>query len=142
MSPTKWIVAVNAIGIVSKSGRYGGTFVHSDIAFEFASWISAEFKLYIIKDYKRLKTDESSRLSLEWNLNREISNRFPQLVEIYKTYVNAGEELVKNGRIHRITKKKANQSLIKISPIVKILAKSSSFRGKILMKAKKMSLGL
>ncbi len=73
MSPTKWIVAVNAIGIVSKSGRYGGTFAHSDIAFEFASWISAEFKLYIIKDYKRLKTDESSRLSLGWNLNREIS---------------------------------------------------------------------
>ena len=73
MSPTKWITTVNAIGIVSKSGRYGGTFAHSDIAFEFASWISAEFKLYIIKDYKRLKTDESSRLSLGWNLNREIS---------------------------------------------------------------------
>ncbi len=142
MSPTKWIVAVNAIGIVSKSGRYGGTFAHSDIAFEFASWISAEFKLYIIKDCKRLKTDESSRLSLGWNLNREISNQFPQLVEIYKAYVKAGEELVKNGRIHRITDKKANQSLKKISPIVKILTKSRSFRGKILMKAKKSSLGL
>jgi len=73
MSPTKWITAVNAKGIISKSGRYGGTFAHTDIAFEFASWISAEFKLYIIKDYKRLKTDESSRLSLGWNLNREIS---------------------------------------------------------------------
>lgn len=73
MSPTKWIATVNAMGIVSKSGRYGGTFAHSDIAFEFASWISAEFKLYIIKDYKRLKNDESSRLSLNWNLNREIS---------------------------------------------------------------------
>ena len=73
MSPKKWITTVNAIGIVSKSGRYGGTFAHADIAFEFASWISAEFKLYFIKDYKRLKTDESSRLSLGWNLNREIS---------------------------------------------------------------------
>ena len=73
MSPTKWIRAVNAIGIVTKAGRYGGTFAHSDIAFEFASWISAEFKLYIIKDYKRLKNDESSKLSLNWNLNREIS---------------------------------------------------------------------
>ncbi len=73
MSPTKWINGVNAIGIVSKAGRYGGTFAHSDIAFEFASWISAEFKLYIIKDYKRLKNDENSRLSLNWNLNREIS---------------------------------------------------------------------
>jgi len=73
MSPTKWIEGVNAIGIVTKSGRYGGTFAHSDIAFEFALWISAEFKLYIIKDYKRLKVDENSRLSLGWNLNREIA---------------------------------------------------------------------
>jgi len=73
LSPQKWIDSTNAIGIVSKSGRNGGTFAHSDIAFEFASWISAEFKLYIIKDYKRLKNDESSRLSLGWNLNREIS---------------------------------------------------------------------
>lgn len=73
MSPTKWINNVAAIGIVSKAGRYGGTYAHSDIAFEFASWISAEFKLYIIKDYQRIKTDENSRLSLNWNLNREIS---------------------------------------------------------------------
>ena len=73
MSPTKWINGVSAIGIVSKAGRYGGTYAHSDIAFEFASWISAEFKLYIIKDYKRLKSDENSRLSLGWNLNREIA---------------------------------------------------------------------
>ncbi len=73
MSPTKWIEGVNAIGIVSKSGRYGGTYANSDIAFEFASWVSAEFKLYIIKDYKRIKSDENSRLSLNWNLNREIS---------------------------------------------------------------------
>lgn len=73
LSPRKWIENTNAIGIVSKSGRYGGTFAHSDIAFEFASWISAEFKLYIIKDYKRLKNEESSRLALGWNLNREIS---------------------------------------------------------------------
>ena len=73
MSPTKWIEGVNAIGLISKAGRYGGTYAHSDIAFEFASWISAEFKLYIIKDYHRLKKDENSRLSLNWNLNREIS---------------------------------------------------------------------
>ena len=73
MSPKKWIEATNAVGIVSKAGRYGGTFAHSDIAFEFASWISPEFKLYIIRDYRRLKTEETSRLSLPWNLNREIS---------------------------------------------------------------------
>ena len=64
MSPQKWINGVNAIGIISKSGRYGGTFAHSDIAFEFASWISAEFKLYIIKDYNRLKLTENSKFSL------------------------------------------------------------------------------
>ncbi len=73
LSPKKWIEKTSAIGIVSKSGRYGGTFAHSDIAMEFASWISPEFKLYIIQDYKRLKLDENSRLSLGWNLNREIS---------------------------------------------------------------------
>ena len=73
MSPKKWIDSTNAIGIVSKAGRYGGTYAHSDNAFEFASWISPEFKLYIIKDYKRLKFDENSRLSLNWNLNREIA---------------------------------------------------------------------
>ena len=73
MSPTKWIEGVNAIGIVTKAGRYGGTYAHSDIALEFASWISAEFKLYIMKDYQRLRRDENSRLSLSWNLHREIS---------------------------------------------------------------------
>lgn len=73
LSPKKWIESTNAIGIVSKSGRYGGTFAHKDIAFEFASWISAEFKLYIITDYQRLKLDENSRLSLDWNAKRALS---------------------------------------------------------------------
>ena len=73
LSPQKWIEKTKAIGIVSKPGRYGGTFAHADIAMEFASWVSPEFKLYIIQDYKRLKLDENSRLSLGWNLNREIS---------------------------------------------------------------------
>ncbi len=73
LSPQKWVNATDAIGIISKSGRYGGTFAHKDIALEFASWVSAEFKLYIIKDYQRLKADENSRLSLNWNLGRELS---------------------------------------------------------------------
>lgn len=73
LNPQKWIEATCAAGIVSKSGRYGGTFAHKDIAFEFASWISAEFKLYILKDYQRLKTDENSKGSLEWNVSRVIS---------------------------------------------------------------------
>ena len=74
LSPQKWIKSTNAIGMVSKSGRYGGgTFAHKDIAFEFASWISPEFKLYIIKDYQRLKDDESHRLALDWNVNRVLA---------------------------------------------------------------------
>ena len=73
MSPKKWIEATGALGIVSKAGRYGGTYAHSDIAMSFATWISPEFQLYIMKDYRRLKTDENSRLCLNWNLNREIS---------------------------------------------------------------------
>ena len=70
LSPKKWIQSTDAIGITVKAGRGGGTFAHKDIAFEFASWISVEFKLYIIKDYQRLKADENSRISLDWNVKR------------------------------------------------------------------------
>jgi len=73
LSPQKWVKVTNAIGLVSKSGRYGGTLAHKDIAFEFASWVSPELKLYIIKDYQRLKSDENSKLSLEWNVNRVLA---------------------------------------------------------------------
>lgn len=73
MTPSKWIESTNAFGIISKSGRYGGTYAHYDIAMEFASWISPEFKLYIIQDYKKLKEKEISKLSLAWNVHREIS---------------------------------------------------------------------
>lgn len=71
LSPRRWIKATGAIGLISKSGRYGGgTYAHKDIAFEFASWLSPEFKLYIIKDYQRLKEDEGHRLALDWNVKR------------------------------------------------------------------------
>ena len=73
MTPSKWVESTNAFGIVSKPGRYGGTYAHYDIAMEFASWISPEFKLYILQDYKRLKEIENSKLSLTWNVHREIS---------------------------------------------------------------------
>ena len=73
MTPKRWIESTGAIGIISKQGRYAATYAHRDIAFEFASRISPEFKLYIIEDYQRLKKDENSRLSLNWNLNREIA---------------------------------------------------------------------
>ena len=73
LSAKKWIEATNAIGLIASAGRYGGTFAHKDIAFEFGSWLSPEFKLYLIKEFQRLKEDENSRLSLEWNLNRTLS---------------------------------------------------------------------
>ena len=75
MTPQQWIKATDAIGIVSKSGRYGGTYAHTDIAFEFASWISPEFKLYIIKDYQRLKKAEAERLAIGWDVKRELSKQ-------------------------------------------------------------------
>jgi len=73
LTAKQWIEKTRAIGIISKSGRYGGTFAHKDIAFEFASWISIEFKLYIIKEFQRLKEDENDRLKLEWNLHRTLA---------------------------------------------------------------------
>ncbi|MDR2714440.1 MAG: KilA-N domain-containing protein, partial [Coriobacteriales bacterium] len=74
LSPQRWIKTTNAVGIISKSGRYGGgTFAHSEIAFEFATWVSSEFKLYLITEFKRLKTEEQQRLSLEWNLQRTLA---------------------------------------------------------------------
>src|SRR6266853_4299126 len=74
LTPRKWIEATAAIGIQSRAGRYGGgTYAHKDIAFEFGSWLSPEFKLYLIKEFQRLKDDENRRLSLAWNLNRTLS---------------------------------------------------------------------
>lgn len=71
LSPQKWITSTNAIGIVSKSGRYGGTFAHKDIAFKFASWISVEFELYVVKEFQRLKEEEQKQLG--WSAKRELS---------------------------------------------------------------------
>jgi len=73
MTPKKWIESTKAIGITSASGRYGGTFAHRDIALEFASWISIEFKLFLLKEFQRLKADENNRLQLEWNLQRTLA---------------------------------------------------------------------
>ena len=73
LSVKKWVQSTNALGIMAKAGRYGGTYAHKDIAFEFGSWLSPEFKLYLIKEFQRLKDDESQRLSLEWNLHRTLA---------------------------------------------------------------------
>lgn len=73
LSPLKWIQATNAKGLISKPGNNGGTFANKDIAFEFASWISPGFKLYLIKEFQRLKEDENDRLKLEWSLQRTLT---------------------------------------------------------------------
>lgn len=73
MSTKKWIENTQACGLIASAGRYGGTYAHKDIAFEFGSWLSPEFKLYLIKEFQRLKEDENQRLSLSWNLNRILS---------------------------------------------------------------------
>lgn len=79
MSSSKWIKDTDAIGIIVRPGSGGGTYANKDIAFEFASWISPEFRLYLIKDYQQLKQSDANRLSLEWNLNRELSKLNYQL---------------------------------------------------------------
>jgi hypothetical protein len=73
LSPNRWIELTDAKGMISKQGRNGGTFAHQDIALEFASWISAEFKVYMLKEFKRLKQDENDRLKIEWNLSRMLA---------------------------------------------------------------------
>jgi len=73
LSPQRWIERTNAIGIISKSGRCGGTYAHKDIAFEFASWISPEFKLYLIKEFQRLKIDENIKNKLDWDIKRSLT---------------------------------------------------------------------
>lgn len=74
LTPKRWIESVNAIGLINKAGRYGGgTFAHKDIAFEFASWISAEFKLYLIKEFQRLKQEENKKLQLGWDVKRQLT---------------------------------------------------------------------
>lgn len=119
LSPKRWLEATGAIGMYSKAGRNGGTFAHRDIAFEFASWISAEFKLYIITDYQRLKADENSRLSLSWNMNREISKInyrihtdaikehliVPELPKQYQSFTYATEADVLNVAMFGMTAK-------------------------------------
>lgn len=119
LTSKQWIGKTNAIGLISKQGRYGGTFAHKDIAFEFASWISIEFKLYIIKEYQRLKEDESNRLQLEWNLQRTLAkvnyrihtdaikeNILPKLIsKIQINFIYANEADLLNVALFGITAK-------------------------------------
>ena len=119
MSPQKWIRETNAIGIISKSGRYdGGTFAHPDIAFEFASWLSPEFRLYVIQEFQRLKKNEAYKNKLDWNANRVLTKVnylvhtdaiksfiVPTLTEKQKRFVYAEEADVLNVALFGMTAK-------------------------------------
>ena len=100
LSPKQWIEKTNAVGILSKSGRYGGTYAHKDIAFEFASWISVEFKLYLIKEFQRLQEEENKRKQLGWDIKRNLSKIN------YKIHTDAIRE---NLIPKRITKQQENE---------------------------------
>ena len=119
MSPSQWIKRTNAIGIISKGGRYSiGTFAHPDIAFEFASWLSPEFKLYLITEFERLKNKESYQYKLEWSANRLLSKVnylvhtdavkeiiVPKLTEKQKRFIYANEADVLNVALFGMTAK-------------------------------------
>ncbi len=124
MSPQKWINATNAIGIVSKRGRYSsGTYAHSDIAFEFASWLSPEFKLYLIQEFQRLKKREAIELKQDWQANRILSKAnyllhtdaiknyiVPNLTEKQKRHVYADEADILNVALFGMTAKEWKKS--------------------------------
>jgi len=117
ISVKKWVETTNAIGIVSKTGRYGGTYAHRDIAFHFANWISPRFQLYIIKEYQRLKEIESNELNVEWDVRRFVTKAN------YEIHTNAVKEyiipnstlLIKEGlsksQRHKKLKKAAEEQL-------------------------------
>ena len=125
LTPRKWINATNAIGIISKAGRYGGgTFAHKDIAFEFGSWLSPEFKIYLIKEFQRLKEEENSRLNIEWDLQRsltKINYRIhtdaikeklipPKLSKVQINYIYASEADILNMTLFGMTAKQWRNS--------------------------------
>jgi len=119
MTPKRWIKSTNAIGIISKQGRYNsGTFAHPDIAFEFASWISPEFKLYLVQEFERLKQNESYQNKINWSVRRELAktnyrihtdsikeNIIPTLSEFQKQYVYANEADILNVALFGMTAK-------------------------------------
>lgn len=119
MSPKQWIKRTNAIGIISKGGKYSiGTYAHPDLAFEFASWLNVEFKLYLIKEFERLKQNESYQNKVEWSVRRELAktnyrihtdsikeNIIPTLTEKQKQYVYANEADILNVALFGMTAK-------------------------------------
>ena len=129
MSPTQWIKRTNAIGIISKGGRYSiGTYAHPDIAFEFASWLSPEFKLYLITEFERLKYNEAYQQKIDWQANRLLSklnyvvhtdaiknNIVPELTEKQKKFVYAEEADVLNVALFGMTAKEWRENNPKLA---------------------------
>ena len=119
MSPKQWIQRTNAIGLISKGGKYSiGTYAHPDLAFEFASWLNVEFKLYLIREFERLKKTESYQNKIEWSVRRELAktnyrihtdsikeNLVPTLTEKQKVFVYANEADILNVALFGITAK-------------------------------------
>lgn len=118
MSPQRWIKETNSIGIISKSGNNGGAFAHSDIALEFASWLSPEFKLYLIQEFERLKKDEAYNYKIEWHANRILSKVnyvvhtdaikqyiVPNLTEKQKQFIYSNEADILNVALFGMTAK-------------------------------------
>ncbi|MCK9304297.1 MAG: KilA-N domain-containing protein [Bacteroidales bacterium] len=119
LSVKEWVQKTNAIGLKASTGRYGGTYAHPDIAFEFGMWISPQFKIYLVKEFQRLKSDENNRLKLDWNLQRTLSkvnyqihtdaikeNLMPQKITKRQiTYVYANEADLLNVALFGITAK-------------------------------------
>ena len=123
MSPQKWIKETNAVGIISKSGNNGGTYARSDIALEFASWLSPEFKLYVIQEFERLKKNEAYQNKIDWHANRVLAKVsyvvhtdaiksiiVPTLTEKQKKFVSAEEADVLNVALFAITAKEWRES--------------------------------
>ena len=128
ISPQKWIKETNAIGIISKSGNNGGTYARSDIAFEFASWLSPEFKLYVIQEFQRLKKNEAYQNKIDWHANRILSKVnyivhtdaikniiVPTLTEEQKKFIYAEEADVLNVALFGITAKEWRKDNLELS---------------------------
>lgn len=128
MSPQKWIKETNAIGIISKSGNNGGTYAHSDIAFEFASWLSPEFKLYLITEFERLKKNEAYQNKIEWHANRVLAKAnylvhtnaiknviVPTLTDKQKRFIYADEADILNVALFGMTAKEWRESNPKLA---------------------------
>ncbi len=122
--PKQWIKKTNAVGIISKSGRYGGTYAHKDIAFEFASWISTEFKLYLIKEFQRLKEEENERKSLDWDLRRNLARIN------YRIHTEAIKENIIPRRVSRAQEKKIYANEVDVLNVALYGMTASEWKGR------------